>query len=66
LRGILDATALAWAGIDATARDDARSNVADQISQRLVERYTINIIARPTIVPSANVWRGLMDAEDEA
>lgn len=65
-RGISDATALAWAGLDATARDDARAKIADQISQRLVERYTINIIDRPTIVPSANVWCGLTGAEDEA
>ncbi|WP_147412802.1 hypothetical protein [Rhizobium sp. AG855] len=60
-----DAMARAWAGVDATARDNARQAITARIVERLSERYAVTVQARPIIVPSAGVWCGLRDAQEE-
>jgi len=65
LQAIPDAQASAWAGIDATARDDARHAIAAFITRRLSERYEVLPTPRPTIVPASGVWCGLQDTKPE-
>lgn len=65
LQDVPDAQARAWAGIDATVRDDARHAIAACITRRLSERYEVLPTPRPTIVPASGVWCGLQDAKPE-
>jgi hypothetical protein len=63
LQDVPHAQARAWAGIDATARDDARHAIAACITRRLCKRYEVLPTPRPTIVPASGVWCGRKDAE---
>ncbi len=65
LQDVPDGQARAWAGIDATARDDARHAIAACITRRLCERYEVLPTPRPTIVPASGIWCGLQDAKPE-
>lgn len=65
LTEVPDAMARAWAGVDATARDNARQTIAARIVERLSERYAVSVQARPVIVPATNVWCGLKETNEE-
>lgn len=59
LKDVADSEARALAGIDANERDRARQAIADRITERLCQRYTIRLTPRPIMVPATGVWCGL-------
>lgn len=61
LQDVPETQARAWAGIDANQREDTRHAIAERITRRLCERYTVLRTPRPSIVPSSGVWCGLSD-----
>lgn len=65
LAEVPDAMARGWAGVDATARDNARRTIAARIVERLSGRYAVTVQVRPIIVPSAGVWCGLRETNEE-
>ena len=66
LKDVADSEARALAGIDARERDRARQAIADRITERLCQRYTICLTPRPIMVPATGVWCGLdRDQGDE-
>lgn len=65
LQDVPDAQARAWAGVDAVARDQARQDICQLITERLRARYAIHHTPRPVIVPATGVWCGRQGTKPE-